>query len=376
MASSKATSADSKDNRHAGSDAEAQPAQHTPNDSVLDMNGNSLERDLSRVAAWMQNDTRLDSSATHPSRAQRPLQIRLDVAAVERDTDMTTQQTGPAADQPPGLLSHYLQLADIDQQRERLGTRQQRTADDKTRSSSGKTDGSIRQQVRSAFLRGRMARNKDETETDAGSSGGSVSNRVARPESLRVRQPAVDMPLSRICFLDESPGASTSAAAADGHDNSPPLAPPSASVRTTRQQHQRHNLPNLRVPFSETDLTKFLPYALSTPGVQTAIASPNLSRTNSTDDFEDWLKRNGHNLDAAAPSPPQGATDAEAAMLNEKRKRLLEGIHKLLLHQRFLCRLARAMMQFGAPLHHLEDNLSRMARHLCIAATFTTMPGL
>ncbi|KAI8325864.1 DUF1212-domain-containing protein [Martensiomyces pterosporus] len=33
-------------------------------------------------------------------------------------------------------------------------------------------------------------------------------------------------------------------------------------------------------------------------------------------------------------------------------------------------------MQYGAPLHHLEDNLSRMARHLCVTATFTTMPGL
>ncbi|ORX74613.1 DUF1212-domain-containing protein [Linderina pennispora] len=33
-------------------------------------------------------------------------------------------------------------------------------------------------------------------------------------------------------------------------------------------------------------------------------------------------------------------------------------------------------MQYGAPLHHLEDNLLRMARHLCITATFTTIPGL
>ncbi|KAJ2829148.1 pheromone-regulated protein prm10, partial [Coemansia furcata] len=142
------------------------------------------------------------------------------------------------------------------------------------------------------------------------------------------------------------------------------------------QHRQKDNPPNLRVPFSNTDLTQFLPYALSTPGVQTTIGTPDLSRTNSADDLADWLKRNGHALDATAPTPTEGSTDVEAAILNEKRTRLLEGIRKLLLHQRFLCRLAQAMMQFGAPLHHLEDNLSRMARHLCITATFTTTPGL
>ncbi|KAJ2745698.1 pheromone-regulated protein prm10 [Coemansia sp. BCRC 34301] len=293
------------------------------------LSGDALERDLSRVAAWMQKDTRLELG-THPSRAQRPLQIRLDVAAVERDTDMISQQADPATEQPPGLLSHYLRLADIDQQRERLGTRQCVTGY-KDSTAAHRADGSARQHVRSALFCSRMTRSKDEDVAEAGSGAISVAGGVALPGPVQVRQPTLH-----------------------------------------KQQKQESSL----MPFSETDLTQFLPYALSTPGVQTAIGSPALSRANSTDDFADWLKRNCRTLDATAPSPPDGATDAEASVLNERRKHLLEGIHKLLLHQRFLCRLAQAMMQFGAPLHHLEDNLSRMARHLCITATFTTMPGL
>ncbi|KAJ1999357.1 pheromone-regulated protein prm10 [Coemansia thaxteri] len=109
--------------------------------------------------------------------------------------------------------------------------------------------------------------------------------------------------------------------------------------------------------------------------MQTAIGSPALSRTNSADDLDDWLKRKGHMLDTIC-TPGNGTTETEADILNDKRAHLLEGIRKLLVHQRFLFLLARAMMQFGSPLHHLEDNLSRMARHLSISATFTTTPGL
>ncbi|KAJ2061333.1 pheromone-regulated protein prm10 [Coemansia sp. S2] len=388
-----------------GSDAETQQGRHRPNTSVLGkkgsdrqhsaagatrrVDGGNLERDLSSVAAWIQKDTRLESGATQ-SRAQRPLQIRLDVAAVERDTDMITQQVAPTTEQPPGLLSHYLQLADVDQQRERLEKRQrvaefnsERHTDDNDETATRKAEGSIRQHIRSALLRGRKSKG----------SNGSIANGVSYPEPVQMRQvalhqpqpkndsslstfpqPTVDAQSSTVGFLDES--SSSSAATEDIPKQYPPIAPPLASSHTTPQHRKKYNPPNLRVPFSNTDLTQFLPYALSTPGVQTAIGSPDLSRTNSADDLTDWLKRNGHALDAAAPTPSDGATDAEATMLNEKRTRILEGIRKLLLHQRFLCLLAQAMMQFGAPLHHLEDNLSRMARHLCITATFTTTPGL
>ncbi|KAJ1935731.1 pheromone-regulated protein prm10 [Linderina macrospora] len=132
----------------------------------------------------------------------------------------------------------------------------------------------------------------------------------------------------------------------------------------------------MRAPFSSVNLTQFLPYALSTPGLQSLITSPAISRANSISDMDDWMRRHGPLLDSIAPTPRSADHEKEAAILNAKRKALLDGIQKLLLHQRFLCLLAETMMQYGAPLHHLEDNLSRMARHLCITATFTTLPGL
>ncbi|KAJ2736415.1 pheromone-regulated protein prm10 [Coemansia sp. BCRC 34962] len=406
------------------SDAGTQQTWHMPDTSVLGekspdrrpsatgtarrVGGGGLKRDPPSVATRIQKDTQLESGTTQ-NRTQRPLQIILDVAAVERDTDMTTQQVAPTTEQPPGLLSHYLQLADVDQQRERLERRQRvaelssnRHADSNRRTATSKTEGSIRRHIRSALLRSRKPRSRDASLADARNNDTTIASGAARPEPAQMRQPAlqpsqprhevslstfplpnsadtshsykhqsaVDAQPIPVGFQEE--GASSSAAAEGTLRQS---LPPS-STRATPRHRQKHSSPNLRVPFSNTNLTQFLPYALSTPGVQTAIGSPDLSRTNSSDDLSDWLKRNGNALDAAAPTPADGATDAEAAMLNEKRTRILDGIRKLLLHQRFLCLLAQAMMQFGAPLHHLEDNLSRMARHLCIAATFTTMPGL
>ncbi|KAJ2329212.1 pheromone-regulated protein prm10 [Coemansia sp. RSA 2702] len=135
----------------------------------------------------------------------------------------------------------------------------------------------------------------------------------------------------------------------------------------------------MQIPLGDTDLTRFLPYALSTPGIQSVLGSPSLSRESSTNDMADWLRRKGHLLSAAAAPPIDGSdntNDQDPDALRDQRLHVLEGIHRLLLHQRFICLLAQAMMQFGAPLHHLEDNLSRISRHLRIAATFTTTPGL
>ncbi|KAJ2702591.1 pheromone-regulated protein prm10 [Coemansia sp. IMI 209128] len=411
-------------NSYKESDAGTQQTWHVPDTSVLGekgpdqrptaagtarrADGGGLEHDLSRVATRIQKDTQLESGATQ-SRTQRPLQIILDVAAVERDTDMITQQVAPTTEQPPGLLSHYLQLADVDQQRERLERRQrvaefspERHADSSRRTAASKNEGSIRQHIRSALLRSRKPRSRDDSLADARNSDTSIASGVARPEPVQMRQPILQQPqqshsLSLSTFplpsSDDISHSDKHRSAADAQTNpavfrdegassntateeAPSQPPPLASSRATPRSPQKYSSPNLRVPFSSTDLTQFLPYALSTPGVQTARGSPDLSRTNSSDDLSDWMKRNGNALDAAAPTPTDGVSDAEAAMLNEKRTRILDGIRKLLLHQRFLCLLAQAMMQFGAPLHHLEDNLSRMARHLCITATFTTMPGL
>ncbi|KAJ2538050.1 hypothetical protein IWW35_006320, partial [Coemansia sp. RSA 1878] len=69
--------------------------------------GGALGRDLSQLASGINNDHAANT------RAQRPLQIHLDIATVEHDTESESSQRG----YNDGLLSRYLQLAEIEQQR-------------------------------------------------------------------------------------------------------------------------------------------------------------------------------------------------------------------------------------------------------------------
>ncbi|KAJ1960980.1 pheromone-regulated protein prm10 [Dipsacomyces acuminosporus] len=59
-----------------------------------------------------------------------------------------------------------------------------------------------------------------------------------------------------------------------------------------------------------------------------------------------------------------------------ERQNIEYAIEVLLLHQRFLVLMAKAMMMYGSPLHHLEDNLTRLAQLLDLEMTASTIPGL
>ncbi|KAI8323478.1 DUF1212-domain-containing protein [Martensiomyces pterosporus] len=59
-----------------------------------------------------------------------------------------------------------------------------------------------------------------------------------------------------------------------------------------------------------------------------------------------------------------------------ERQNIEHAIDLLLLHQRFLVLMAKAMMMYGSPLHYLEDNLSRLAHLLDLEMTASTVPGL
>ncbi|KAJ2724940.1 pheromone-regulated protein prm10 [Coemansia sp. Benny D115] len=147
---------------------------------------------------------------------------------------------------------------------------------------------------------------------------------------------------------------------------------------------------NLVGTFASTDLTRFLPYALSAPGIHSMTGTPlhPPMAGGGMSNIDDWFSHRSHMREAFTTTESQTPyaqstasgddmrSPNEEAMLDEKRALLVDGIKRLMLHQRFICLLAQAMMEYGAPLHHLEDNLSRMSRHLCIAATFTTLPGL
>ncbi|KAJ2383568.1 pheromone-regulated protein prm10, partial [Coemansia sp. RSA 2603] len=71
---------------------------------------------------------------------------------------------------------------------------------------------------------------------------------------------------------------------------------------------------------------------------------------------------------------PAFSVDATGPMLH--RRSIVRAIDALLLHQRFLVLLAKALMTYGSPLHHLEDNLARMARLLDLEMTASAIPGL
>ncbi|KAJ2814902.1 pheromone-regulated protein prm10, partial [Coemansia sp. 'formosensis'] len=73
-------------------------------------------------------------------------------------------------------------------------------------------------------------------------------------------------------------------------------------------------------------------------------------------------------------SPKSSPVDQFAKTI--ERQNIVHAIDLLLLHQRFLILIAKAMMVYGSPLHHLEDNLMRIARHLDLEVTVSAIPGL
>ncbi|KAJ2346850.1 hypothetical protein GGF43_004892, partial [Coemansia sp. RSA 2618] len=59
-----------------------------------------------------------------------------------------------------------------------------------------------------------------------------------------------------------------------------------------------------------------------------------------------------------------------------EQQSILHAIDLLLLHQRFLVLIAKALMMYGSPLHHLENNLIRTAQLLDLEITASALPGL
>ncbi|KAJ2861493.1 pheromone-regulated protein prm10 [Coemansia erecta] len=59
-----------------------------------------------------------------------------------------------------------------------------------------------------------------------------------------------------------------------------------------------------------------------------------------------------------------------------ERQNIMQAIDLLLLHQRFVVFVAKALMMYGSPLHHLEDNLTRVAHILDLEMTASAIPGL
>ncbi|KAJ2125959.1 pheromone-regulated protein prm10 [Coemansia sp. RSA 720] len=283
--------------------------------------GGALGRDLSQLASGINNE----HVANTNSRTQRPLQIHLDVATVEHDIESESSQHG----YNDGLLSRYLQLAEIEQQR----------SHQISQAHCNHTECQQSKQIKHEFVT-------------------AMNGAVAAPQHARRRH-------GPSCIQSQSPDHGDSLLSCFPDSRAP-------QAQQSHSAHARNGRINTRIPRTDTDLTRFLPYALSTPGIQSVLGSPLQSYENSIDNVADWLNHKGHMMGAATTDHELSTPDA----LAERRAHILGGIQRLLQHQRFIFLVAQAMMQFGAPLHHLEDNLTRISRQLRIAATFTTMPGL
>ncbi|KAJ2490266.1 pheromone-regulated protein prm10 [Coemansia sp. RSA 2050] len=72
--------------------------------------------------------------------------------------------------------------------------------------------------------------------------------------------------------------------------------------------------------------------------------------------------------------PETGIPDQSTKLVEQKN--IVHAIDLLLLHQRFLILLSKALMVYGSPLHYLEDNLGRIARLLDLEVTVSAIPGL
>ncbi|KAJ2724608.1 pheromone-regulated protein prm10 [Coemansia sp. Benny D115] len=68
--------------------------------------------------------------------------------------------------------------------------------------------------------------------------------------------------------------------------------------------------------------------------------------------------------------------DLREGRAGEQRQNIVQAIDMLLLHQRFLVLVSKALMMYGSPLHHLEDNLTRIAHLLDLEMTASAIPGL
>ncbi|KAJ2549195.1 pheromone-regulated protein prm10 [Coemansia sp. RSA 1933] len=73
----------------------------------------------------------------------------------------------------------------------------------------------------------------------------------------------------------------------------------------------------------------------------------------------------------------KSATQANYPLgMSIERENIMQAIDMLLLHQRFVVFVAKALMMYGSPLHHLEDNLTRVAHILDLEMTASAIPGL
>ncbi|KAI7826288.1 hypothetical protein BX661DRAFT_183748 [Kickxella alabastrina] len=301
----------------------------------------------------------LDRAPTHPGQADMMsnvghIKLKPDPATIlmaagsqnppPPDADLESNH-GELSIRRPGLLSHYLQLINMDRNK---GSRQQAFPD----------------QARTHTARRAEAEGRSDT-TDTAGIADSRESPGGMWLDLEARQPRVfyDTP------TDSRPGSGFFAAINR-------RAKPGKTTATSS---------GIGTPLADTPgvpfrhLSEALPWATSQRQMASAYGTPSPPHMHTR-------RPSMSSLAGDVSTLPQFTIDNSPikdsfiAMRQEQgdhqRQNIVHAIDMLLLHQRFLVLISKALMMYGSPLHHLEDNLTRTARLLDLEMTASAFPGL
>ncbi|KAJ1829069.1 pheromone-regulated protein prm10 [Coemansia sp. RSA 2599] len=327
----------------------------------------------------------------------------LNVAGSRAAQEMEGGELEQAAEsQPsrPGLLSHYLQLMNIDRRRgSRPPSREAGEAKAK-REKTGSAQMSL-QQLQQQQPQGIVRWSNSHTPEDSteepeaggalwldidkrqGASTPAVFSGLRRRKASGTRQRRPPQSPWRRSFQNRASGP-PSAAQGDLGGNHRGSGFFSAIGQRLRQANSNAGLPEASTPLGSNPgapfrhLSEALPWATSHRQMASACGTPLVQtrRPSLSSLAGDVSTVPRMTIDNAPIEESLSALHMFQMRPENQRQNIVQAIDMLLLHQRFLVLVSKAMMMYGSPLHHLEDNLKRMARLLDLEMTASAIPGL
>ncbi|KAJ1911411.1 pheromone-regulated protein prm10 [Mycoemilia scoparia] len=91
-----------------------------------------------------------------------------------------------------------------------------------------------------------------------------------------------------------------------------------------------------------------------------------------------YRTKNNHSNEGGPPIATKlgSATNLSAYTATKEQEQIQHAIDTLLQHQHLLVLFVKTMMTYGAPLHHLNQNMDRMTKFLDLEASFFVLPGM
>ncbi|KUI54679.1 hypothetical protein VP1G_02032 [Cytospora mali] len=172
----------------------------------------------------------------------------------------------------------------------------------------------------------------------------------------------------------------------DGSGSSTPLRTPNRTPRPSpptsagpsrpgtpqngRSERPRHGLFGLGSRNSASTLAELI-------GSSSSLAAPASSNKDFSDIVSDKLRRERAEKDRPKKEKEHRRKTSKDAMKQQKIQQLLikKHIAEIISRHRYLVKLCRALMEFGAPTHRLEAYMAMSARVLAIQGQFLYLPG-